>query len=282
MKGMLVLLLILFSICIVQGETFTPNTQMIFTLPDSIRIEKLSEELVSEKDILSVSKRYKVLYDGKELSMQVRFILSKENSDLLEKLVKQGLVHKKEIGNIELFNSYYKPTLVVGGKSNTVIYKYIYDVGNEWSSDLLGYSIVLNSFYLKMNFTINNIYSILVNEGGYISPWNQDTVINFKDKENSGIVFYKLLDEIVKSVNVINTDVFLHGIVNDTRVRMRKGADLSSATVKLLDTNTIVYILDTSQEKIEIEGKQYPWLRVKTISGDFGWICSRYLTINLP
>lgn len=280
MKAKILSIFFLLLTALTNGEVFSPAKNVQFIVPDTIMIKLLSTELVRENTSYAVSKRYLISYDKKEILMQVRLLFSDESVVLLKKLIENKCVQVKSIGNIELIDMRRQYTVLSAG--NTRIVKYLYDVGNQWSTDALCYSIQLTGFYKRINLYISNIYSTYISEGGYISPWNTSTVDSYKNQANSGIVLYRILDKMLTSINMEDEVVCYEGRVTDNNVRIRESPDVSSSIMQVLEKDSVLSILDCSDERIKIDGVDYPWLKVTTEAGKIGWICSKYVSIQFP
>jgi len=66
-------------------------------------------------------------------------------------------------------------------------------------------------------------------------------------------------------------------ILNDTGVRLRKGASIKSDIVRKMDKGEVVKVLEVSNEEMPIQGKSGHWTKVREVSGAVGWIFSAFL-----
>lgn len=74
-------------------------------------------------------------------------------------------------------------------------------------------------------------------------------------------------------------DALESAAINAREVRMREGPSLTGKVIQNISFE-IVTIVDRSAEEETIEGRTYPWFKIRTRSGKEGWVYGRF--IGLP
>ena len=60
--------------------------------------------------------------------------------------------------------------------------------------------------------------------------------------------------------------------VNDTRVRLRKEANLKCETLRFLENKEAVEVIEETEFKECIGDKEYPWIRIRTMNNEIGYV----------
>ncbi|MDZ4682444.1 MAG: SH3 domain-containing protein [Saprospiraceae bacterium] len=71
-------------------------------------------------------------------------------------------------------------------------------------------------------------------------------------------------------------DALESAVINAREVRMREGPSLTGKVIQNISFE-IVTIMDRSVEEETIEGRTYPWFKIKTRSGKEGWVYGRFI-----
>ena len=130
-----------------------------------------------------------------------------------------------------------------------------------------------------INIKIDNIYSTYIKKGEYPDLWNKRLVASYNDKENNGIKFYYLFEELIKRIVINNKPIQIIGNVNDDKVRFRKENNLHCETIRFFERGEQVQILDCDSELTIINNEKAPWIRIETKDGEVGYIFGKYLDI---
>jgi len=109
--------------------------------------------------------------------------------------------------------------------------------------------------YRLINVTNNIIKYTQINyeNTGTPSPWER----------------YKKTSEINKEISLKFDKTY--GVLNDSRVRVRKEPNLNGEHITFIDKAQIVEILEITNDKMKIDNMESEWYKVKTDSGLIGW-----------
>ncbi|MBN1798249.1 MAG: SH3 domain-containing protein [Spirochaetales bacterium] len=108
----------------------------------------------------------------------------------------------------------------------------------------------------------------------YISVFQGDTLIRddeILEKLHNPLKIARLFADIAKSFGKNSLYSFRIGRCNETSVRIRKGPDLSSKIIGLLQKDQLIVILGRSTSKMRIDDMEAYWYNIKTVSGVTGW-----------
>lgn len=84
---------------------------------------------------------------------------------------------------------------------------------------------------------------------------------------------------VAKNADTASRKVIGVGELNDDRVRLRKESGLNGEKIRLLQKGECVEILNVSQNKERIDGKEYPWIKIRTNKDEIGYVYGEYLNI---
>lgn len=73
-----------------------------------------------------------------------------------------------------------------------------------------------------------------------------------------------------------SVDAFTHLLVDGAGVRLRKKPTLQSDVLATL-SHDIVLLVENTNEKLTLDGETFPWVKVKTLNDDEGYVWGKYL-----
>ena len=73
-----------------------------------------------------------------------------------------------------------------------------------------------------------------------------------------------------------SVDAFTHLVVDGAGVRLRKNPSLQSDILANLN-HDIVLLVENTDEKLTIDGETFPWVKVKTLNDEEGYVWGKYL-----
>lgn len=225
-----------------------------------------------------------IYYSEDAIYMTVLSIVNKSQSELLYKLTNARILKPEVISNSSWIKERWNEGQLFYKDNKKIIKEYIRDTATEMDTDYFIFLVKKNDESESISvheIKFTNLYSTYIDKGGYTSPWNRETVKNYKNQNNPGIQLYYLVEEAMKKINVKQPSIKITGILNDDKVRFRKKANLSCETIRLLKESEGLEILDVS-EKTETIGKDtFPWIYVKDSNGKTGYIYGKYLDVKV-
>lgn len=223
---------------------------------------------------------YMINYCDEKLNMNVSYVLRDNEVRLIKKLDGKIPLNIDAASNISHIKEIFENESIFYSKENMIIKEYIRSVGNGWCTDDFGFLIQLKQGqYSFINIKIDNIYSTYIKKGEYPDLWNKRLVASYNDKENNGIKFYYLFEELIKRIVINNKTIQIIGNVNDDKVRFRKENNLHCETIRFFERGEQVQILDCDSELTIINNEKAPWIRIETKDGEVGYIFGKYLDI---
>lgn len=73
----------------------------------------------------------------------------------------------------------------------------------------------------------------------------------------------------------------LVGVLNESRVRIRKEPNLDSEQIGYLEKDQIVYILDETEQSMKIGKMDSVWYKIETMDGIVGWSYGYFIDLNI-
>ncbi len=221
-------------------------------------------------------------YSGKQLSLQISYVINSEKTSLIRNLINTKKLKVEAISNITSLNKQWDNNQIFLDTNSFTIKEYLRDVGNGWCSDDFGFIIKSKNksdTISMIDIKFLNIYSTYIQEGGYISPWNKQKVKQYNNQNNHGIQFYYLVEELMKTFVVKNPNVYVIGIINDDKVRFRNNSNLDSSIIRFFEHNEEVEIIDCPESLNSQEKEKFPWIKVKTKKNEIGYVYGEFVDV---
>jgi hypothetical protein len=83
-----------------------------------------------------------------------------------------------------------------------------------------------------------------------------------------------------QDIHLMDQDKFITGILNQSRVRIRKEPNLGGEQIGSLNKDQQVYILDKTSEIMKIGNMESVWYKIKTFDGVEGWAYGYFIDLN--
>ncbi|MDH5661880.1 MAG: SH3 domain-containing protein [Elusimicrobiota bacterium] len=277
-------LLIIFSIMLIYSKSYSSNQVEIYgiisiPITEEIIIEKLNEHIYTY-DGLVVYLCYMLKYNEQNYPLQI--YLRPRNEINIEQIKKytninsvlnfqasfgQGDVYKfiikRERGMVEEFN--------VGNKT---IIKFISEWGSEYSRDILAYNFDLTNNRVFDSCLIQMI-NLWPDTKNFPAEYGLDFINKLIEKNDERVIFYKIIDNIVKNIKIYDSKE-IYGRAKVKNLRLREGQNLKSNTVRLLNEDEKLIILEKGNEEI-IDNNRGFWIKVKTEKNEIGWCFDYYI-----
>ena len=82
------------------------------------------------------------------------------------------------------------------------------------------------------------------------------------------------------SLNLRGQDVGF--VINDGNIKLHENSDIKSNKIDLLSNEEVVYILDTTKEKVALKDtddvcNKFPMIKIKNKKGNIGWASGKYI-----
>lgn len=225
-----------------------------------------------------------VIYLGEKISLQIAYVIKPDKTNLLSELINAKKINVEAISNITDISKKWQNSHTFIERDELTIKEYVRDIGNGRISDDFGFLIKINdknNVIDMIDIRFINVYSTLVESGGYESPWNKQRVITYSDQQNKGINFYYSVEELIKTISLNNHEINVIGTVNDEKVRFRKDGNLNSPVIRFFDEKEIVDVISCIVSQDTKDKNSYPWIKVKVNNGEIGFIYGEFLDISI-
>ena len=157
------------------------------------------------------------------------------------------------------------------------LYDKNYYLKNDWNNPV-GPSIGYNPDYTYERFDTDVVTTDRVVRGGSFY-FREEKVYHrmpmFPEMSVLSVIGFR----VAKNSNTPSRKVIAVGELNDDRVRLRKELGLNGEKIRLLQKGECVEILNVSQNKERIDGKEYPWIKIRTNKDEIGYVYGEYLNI---
>lgn len=257
--------------------------RIIFPSNNLISITKIDDNIYKffyDYNQIFILERYKIDYEKESLSMYITYSLKGEKLKLLQQLNKNKLLFLETASNIAEVDKLLNNSLLFYSNEDFMVKEYVRSVGNGWTSDDFGFIIKPNETdYSIINIKINNIFSTYIEKKGYPTIWNKKIIDTYNDQNNPGIKFYFIFEKIMRQINIGEKEIIIGGVVNDEKVRFRKGGNLKSEAIRFFEKDGKVEIIECSENVELINNDLYPWIKVKTDNCEIGYIYGKYLKV---
>ncbi len=150
---------------------------------------------------------------------------------------------------------------------------------NDWNNSCgpnIGYRTYYDDDYVGVELPITT--SRVIRGGGYFS---KRPLTSMRADINPYTTWSSIIGfRVAKNTDTPSRKVIGVGELNDDRVRLRKEPGLNGEKIRLLHKGECVEILNISQNKERIDGKEYPWIKIRTNKDEIGYVYGEYLNIS--
>ncbi|MEE3313471.1 MAG: hypothetical protein VZR56_04855 [Treponema sp.] len=188
---------------------FTPSKKIAndffeFYLDESMDVDqenfKLYENFENQDKYL-VKGTYVLSYSGQKIYMNIAVELTDEQNKKMDEYLKEKQINLMAIS----LGGHWKPPFDFYQNNEIKVTEYIRDVANDWCSDDFGFFVKEKNTpkcFSSLNIYFQNIYSNFIEEGGYITPWNRETVKAFEEQQHPWIQFYYLIEKSMETIRI--------------------------------------------------------------------------------
>lgn len=184
------------------------NTFFELYLDETMDVEEANSLIfkdIENQDEVIFYSSYRLSYADEKIVMYAIVKLNDEQNEIINTYMKNNNIN---VDYISLSNHWRAP-LDFYENGRVTITEYIRNLANEWCTDDFGFFIdgknkEKNISY--MNIYFENIYSTYIDKGGNTTSWRKENVKEFEDQGNPGIQFYYLMEESMKTIELIEPE----------------------------------------------------------------------------
>lgn len=286
-KSKVTILFLLFFLCRTVCVAASYDIYFDLKFDTSITVENIDNKLCknpNKTDEIYFMERNIIKYNNDSIYMNVISVINSEKSHLLSELARNSMIKISYATNSSWIDVRWNQSLPFLSNNEIVIKEYIKDAATEYYTDYFDFYIKKNDTaesISKIGIQFINVFSSFVEKNESITQWNRDLVRLYSNQNNPGIEFYYLVEETIKNIKIKNPNLLILGTINDNRVRLRSEPGLNSKTIKFLEKNEIVQINECISNNEIINGKKKPWIKVKTLNDETGYVYGEYLDISV-
>ena len=277
-------LLIIFSTMLIYSKSYSSNQVEIYgiisiPITQEIIIEKLYESIYTYEGLV-VCLGYKLKYNKQNYPLRI-FLRPKNeiNIEQIKKYTNVNSIHNYSAsfgqGNVyEIMIKREREMVEEFSVGNKIIIKFISEWGSEYSRDILVYNFDLtnNSVFDSCLIQMINLWP---DTEKFPAEYGLDFINKLIEKNDKRVIIYRIIDNIVKNIKIYDSkEIYARAKVKN--LTLREGQSLKSNTIRLLNEDEKVIILEKGNEEI-IDNNRGFWIKVKTEKNEVGWCFDYYM-----